>query len=248
MKRPVNIWDRRRGSRTVWFGLTVLTGFVVFWFCWSSSAHWVGAFSPQDFKEVQEAIRLAVLRKAATQPPSEVPASMWSLATSRIDQVDVFPKGEQVRVRVQTPKGLCLYLVRKQRLKPGQTGWQIKSSISPSPQLLEKMESWGNFAKLQVKGGFGLIGGKLPRAFITPAVYEGPVFLFEDLPDSTKQLTNEVTLTYGAQPKVAVDRDYVPRRTQSPQPPLKTVEQFSASLTNLNVLELKPSQPSVGYY
>ena len=135
--------------------------------------HFVGGFSPQDFKEIQKMIRHAMWRGAfpnlSTRTLAATPGSLWCLATSRIEQVDVFPGGRSCYVRVRTPQGIQLFDVQAV-FQSGQTNWQISSHGLVGQALLKRVGTTG-FASFPVEGGGGLFGGKLPAVFYTPAVY-----------------------------------------------------------------------------
>ena len=164
-------------------GLAVLLSVVVAWLKGRSSPHFVGGFSPEDFNQIQKVIRQTMWRRAfpnfSTKTITAAPGSLCRLAISRIEQVDVFEGGTSCRVRVQTPLGIDLFGMQKAVPKPGQTNWTIDSErLSAGKDFIKKIESWRGFAKLSVKGGSGLVGGKLPAVFYTPAVYpELPRFI-----------------------------------------------------------------------
>jgi len=112
-------------------GLVVLFGVAVVWVGKHPSPHFVGGFSPQDFKEIQKVIRQTMWRGAfpnfSTRTLAATPGSLWRLATSRIEAVDVFPGGSDCRVHVRTAQGIHLFLMQKSTPKSGQTNWQISN-------------------------------------------------------------------------------------------------------------------------
>jgi len=191
-------------------GLVVLFGVAVVWVGVHPSPHFVGGFSPQDFKEIQKMIRQTMWRGAfpnfSTRTFAATPGSLWCLATSRIEQVDVFPGGTWCCVRVRTPQGIHLFDMQKS----GQTNWQITSQGLVGEGLIKKHESVRGFAKLPVKGGVGLLGGKLPAVFYTPAVYsdqfESDVLLLDPpRPEHFGLDLNPISVSYGLSNRAKVD-------------------------------------------
>jgi hypothetical protein len=144
-------------------GLVVLCGLAVAWFGKRPPARFVGGFSTEDFKEVQKIIRQTMWQRAfpgfSAKTLATFPGSLWRLATSRIEQVNVFPGGTACVVLVRTPVGIELFDVQKSAQKPR---WQIKSQGPAGEGLIKKLESIGGFAKFTVKRDIGLIGGELP--------------------------------------------------------------------------------------
>jgi hypothetical protein len=154
-------------------GLVVLFGAAEVWVGEHKSPHFVGGFSPHDFKEIQKVIRQAMWRGAfpnfSVRTLAATPGSLWRLATSRIEQVDVFPGGTSCNVHVRTPQGINLFDMQPV-FQAGQTNWQIRSQGLVGKMALKRLGTTG-FAWFPVKGGLGLFGGKLPAVFYTPAVY-----------------------------------------------------------------------------
>jgi hypothetical protein len=187
-------------------GLVVLFGPAFVWVGEHRSPHFVGGFSPRDFKESQKVIRYTMWREAfpnfSKRTLAATPGSLWCLLTSRIEQVDVFPGGRFCRVHVRTPQGINLFDVQAV-FQSGRTNWQIGSHGLVGEAALKRLGSTG-FAKFTVKGGVGLRGGKLPAVFYTPAVYEDQfetdVLLIHPPrpdPDHFGLESNPISLSYG---------------------------------------------------
>ena len=210
---------------------------------WSlSPVHFVGGFSPKDFKEIQGVVRQEMWRRVfpslSMKTIVEAPGSLWFLARSRIEQVDVFEGGEHVRVRVRTPLGLYGYAMQKSRTKDSQPAWRVLSTRLLNPQIIKKLESYAGFTKLQPKGGSGLLGGRLPSLFVTLAVYPERVPDRISIPLEPRGLgSNNASLSLGVQ---RVVQDDTPSALTSRQGPVDSVDQFSASLSNRAALQLKP--------
>src|SRR5215472_10911440 len=107
--------------------LVVLFAVAVVWVGEHRSPHFVGGFSPRDFKEIQKVIRQTMWRGAfpnfSRRTLAATPGSLWCLATSRIEEVNVFPGGDYCHVHVRTPQGVHLFDMHNS----GQTNWQISS-------------------------------------------------------------------------------------------------------------------------
>ena len=199
--------------------------------------HFVGGFSPKDFTEIQKVIRQTMWRGAfpnfSTRTAAAAPGSLWCLATSRIEQVDVFPGGTECRVHVQTPKGIQLFGMKKSTSKSGQTNWQIWGQRLAGQALIKRLESWRGFAKFAVNGGVGLLGGRLPGVFYTPAVYPDTVPTIPTIP-TTEPLgldLNPISMSF--------PRDDS-KPSASKQDVILSEGQFSGSLSNRAKLELRP--------
>ena len=195
-------------------GLVVLFGAAVVWVAEHKSPHFVGGFSPHDFKEVQKVIRQAMWRGAfpnfSTRTLAASPGSLWCLATSRIEQVGVFPGGRSCNVHVRTPQGINLFDMQAV-FQSGKTNWQISSQGLVGEATLKRLGTTG-FARFPVKGGVGLLGGKLPAVFYTPAVYhdqfESDVLLlhhFDPDPDHFGLDLNPISVSYGLSNRAKVD-------------------------------------------
>jgi hypothetical protein len=215
-------------------GLVVLFGVAVVWVGQHPTPHFVGGFSPKDFKEIQKVIRQTMWRGAfpnfSTRTVAATPGSLWCLATSRIEQVDVFPGGTECRVHVQTPQGIQLFGMRKSSSKSGQTNWQIWGQRLAGQALIKRLESWRGFAKFAVNGGVGLLGGRLPGVFYTPAVY----------PDTVPTIPTTEPLGLDLNPiSISFLRDDS-KPTASKQDVILSEGQFSGWLSNRAKLELRP--------
>jgi hypothetical protein len=195
-------------------GLVVLFGAAVVWVAEHKSPHFVGGVSPHDFKEIQKVIRQAMWRGAfpnfSTRTLVATPKSLWCLGTSRIEQVDVFPGGTYCYVHVRTPQGINLFDMQAV-FQSGKTNWQISSQGLVGEAALKRLGSTG-FAKFLVRGGVGLLGGKLPTVFYTPAVYhdqfESDVLLlhhFDPDPDHFGLDLNPISVSYGLSNRAKVD-------------------------------------------
>jgi hypothetical protein len=208
--------------------------------------HFVGGFSPKDFKEIQKVIRNTMWQGAfpdfSRRTLAATPRSLWGLATSRIEQVDVFPGGRSCNVHVRTPQGIHLFDMQAV-FQSGQTNWQISRHGVVGEALLKRLGSTG-FARFQVKGGAGLRGGKLPTVFYTPAVYrdqfESEVLLHNPpAPDPSRfgQDLNPISVSYEP-------HRVFPWGDSKPTAPRHDVivseGQFSGSLSNRAKLELRP--------
>lgn len=116
-----------KGKIYIALGLVVLSAVTFVLVGQHPTPHFVGGFSPKDFKEIQKVIRQTMWQGAfpnfSTRTLASTPGSLWCLATSRIEQVDVFPGGTECRVHVQTPQGIHLFGMKKST--SGQTNWQI---------------------------------------------------------------------------------------------------------------------------
>jgi hypothetical protein len=220
--------------------LVVLLGVVIIWLKGRSSPHFVGGFSVEDYKEVQKVIRQTMWRRAfpnfSTKTITAAPGSLYGLAISRIEQLDVFEGGTSCRARVRTALGIHLFAMQKSAPKPGQPIWTISSERSSAGQdFIEKIESWRGFAKFPVKGGFGLMGGKLPAVFITPAVY--PERSIAATPEGLPVDSNPGVISYERH------RLFLPDGSQSPtrgREVILTEGQFSGLLSNRAKLNLRP--------
>ena len=152
-----------------------------------------------------------------------------SLATSRVEEMDVFAGGQDVRVHVRSPLGNHIYGMHKSSPKPGQPSWRITGGRPAGPWLKE-VESWGVYAKLGLKGGFGLVGGRLPQSFVTPVDYYSRTH--PSVPSEPRSLgSNQISLSYEVQPLI-LDK-------ASLAIPAHSADQFSASLSNLTTLQLR---------
>lgn len=224
-------------------GLVVLFSVVIFWLNGRTSPRFVGGFSAEDFKEVQKVIRHTMWRRAfpgfSAKTFTAAPGSLWRLTISRIQRVYVYAGGTWCEVVVWTPLGIDLFEMQKSAPKPGQTNWRITSEMgSAGAALIKKIEGYGG-AKLPVKGGFGLLGGKLPAVFYTPAVYREH-FFGDTSPTSGQALglaSNQVSLSFEAR-SVLLDDDSRSRKSRHDS--IAPGEQFSGWLSNHNELQLRP--------
>src|SRR6185295_7257295 len=95
------------------FGLVVLCGLAIVWPGKQPSPRFVGGLSTEDFKEVQKIMSQTMWQSAfpglSTKTLATFPGSFWRLATSRIEQVDVFPGGNWCLVLVRSPVGVELF-------------------------------------------------------------------------------------------------------------------------------------------
>lgn len=227
-------------------GLVVLFGVALVWVGEHRSPHFVGRFSPRDFKEIQKVIRQTMWRGAfpnfSTRTLAETPGSLWCLATSRIEQVDVFPGGTSCYVHVRTPRGINLFDMQAV-FQSGRTNWQISGQGLIGAAQLKRLGSTG-FAKFPVKGGVGLLGGKLPEVFYTPAIYhdqfESEVLLLghpDPDPDHFGLASNPIRVSYEPHPVFLWDD---PKPTTSKHDVILSEGQFSGWLSNRAKVKLRP--------
>ena len=202
------------------------------------SVHFTGPFAPKDVKEIQRGVRQEMWRRAfprfSMQTIAAAPKLLWSLATSRVEQIDVFEGGQFVRVRVRSPLGDHIYGMSKSFPKPGQPSWRITGGRPAGPWLKEA-DSWGGYAKLPLKGGFGLIGGRLPQSFVTPVDYYSRTH--PSVPFEPRSLdSNQISLSYVMHPLIL---DKAPSAITCWQDPAFPADRFSGSLSNLTRLQLR---------
>jgi hypothetical protein len=130
---------------------------------WRYSQTGVNALSTKDFREIQQTIRRSMWRTAfpdfSLQTIMASPGSLYRLAFSHIQQMDLSERGNYVRVGVQTPAGLYLYDVRMCFSKIGEPSWQIDYQRRAGNFMY--FSSAGHTV-IPVKHGYGLIAGS-PR-------------------------------------------------------------------------------------
>jgi hypothetical protein len=211
----------------------ILTGTVVLFvgaivlFWGDTPKHFVGPFTPKDVGEIQRVVRQDVWRRAyprfsVTTIPA-MPRALWFLATSRVEQIDVLPGSEKAGVRLHSPLGNYAYGITKSKIGP-QTAWRITSVIPPGPWL-KSVESLRQppgtvfaYESLRIEGGWGLIGGRLPRSFVAPT-------------NSTFQTPRSVFETS-------------PLAAPSGQDHVHSADEFSESLSGAATLQLRPERQS----
>jgi hypothetical protein len=157
-------------------GLVLLFSLIVLWFRGRPHEPFVGAFSQNDVKEIQSVIRHDLWQRAFTRfSIASSSKSLWSLATSRVKQIDVSPDNRGAMVVVHSALGDSVYQMRQASSKDGPAHWQI-STVSPPGPWLKKWESYGTWARLPINGGLGLglMGGKLPPSFDIPPPHPSP--------------------------------------------------------------------------
>lgn len=105
------------------------------------------------------------------------------------------------------------------------------ANLGPAGQaLINRLESWRGFAKFPVKGGVGLLGGKLPAIFYTPAVY----------PDTVPTIPTTEPLGLDLKP-ISISFPWDDSKpTPSKQDAILSEGQFSGWLSNRANLELRP--------
>jgi hypothetical protein len=209
----------KRKALTV-LGLVLLFSLIVIWLR-GHHEPFLGGFSPGDVKEIQSVIRHDLWQRAFTHfSIASSSRLLWTMATSRVKQIDVSPDNRRVLVLVHSALGDSVYDMHQDSSQNGPTRWRI-SSLRPAGPWLKQVEFYGTFAKLSINGGLGLglTGEKLPPSFDIPPPH--PI------------------------PPVSPSPEIFGPAARSRQDSVHSTAQFSESLSNVATLQLRiPQRPT----
>jgi len=231
-------------------GAIIFVSAFIVWRHLQRSTSGVGELSQEDFERIRRVTRVAMWQRAfpdfSRRTLLGAPRSLYSLATSRIGQIDILPGS--LRVRVQTGSKDYFYFVEKYQPKAGREDWRVVRQ-SAAYETVINLNGGPGFTEIRVDGGFGLVGGRLSTE---PVAWEdwlpssgtrsgrAPSRQGHNSPEPAVSASgsNQLRLTYEAQ---RVRWEAPPGYTE-PWNQDKAVSEtpFSASLSNSVGLNLRP--------